>query len=100
MVPATAQYPACTNCGEQHPPRSNVHIYWADASKRTRKRCPYHKRLCYATRKDYYDTVHYFFDCGTFLDAGYGEWRKPKDVLKAERRAARERRKARLAVAS
>jgi len=40
--------------------------------------CPYHKRLEYGKRQDSYDTIRIFFDCGTMLDIGYGEFIPPK----------------------
>lgn len=56
---------------------TTLHIFTANQTKRFRRKCPYHKKLEYGTRGDYYDTVHWNFDCGTFVDAGYGEWTPP-----------------------
>lgn len=55
-----------------------LHIYTADKTKRIRRQCPYHKRLCYGGQADFYDTVKVFFDCGTSVDYGYSEWTPPK----------------------
>lgn len=53
-----------------------LHIFTA-ANVRVRRKCPFHKRLCYGNRQEYYDTVRIFFDCGTMADYGYGEWTPP-----------------------
>ncbi len=45
---------------------------------RTRRYCPYHKRLCYGSLLECYDTTRVFFDCGTFVDYGYGYWEEPR----------------------
>lgn len=57
--------------------------------RRVRRRCPFHKRLCYGRLAEYYDTVRVYFDCGTELDYGYGYWRAP-----AKPRRARDRKTA------
>ncbi len=54
-----------------------LHIYTAE-KKRTRRYCPYHKRLCYGFKQEYYDTLRIFFDCGTMVDTGYGSYDPPK----------------------
>ena len=57
---------------------SEIHIYTADKQKRVRRKCPYHKHLCFGILQEFYDTVRVFFDCGTSVDYGYGEWRPPQ----------------------
>ena len=54
-----------------------IHIFTTDDRKRTRRLCPYHKHLCYGELTEYYDTTHVVFDCGTFVDYGYGQWNPP-----------------------
>ena len=54
-----------------------LHIYTANKTKRVRLHCPYHKHLCFGSRREYYDTVRVAFDCGASMDYGYGEWRPP-----------------------
>ena len=56
----------------------SIHIYRADKVKRVRRLCPCHKLLHYGSQHEYYDTTLIFFDCGTRVDFGYGEWRPPK----------------------
>jgi len=34
--------------------------------------------LCYGERQEFYDTTRIFFDCGTFVDYGYGYYEPPK----------------------
>jgi hypothetical protein len=57
--------------------------------RRTRTRCPYHRRLCYGTRRECYDTWYTFFDCGTTIDHGARGWKLPPGV--GRRRWLRER---------
>ncbi len=57
-----------------------LHIYTSHDRKRVRRKCPYHKHLCYGEEARYYDTTSIFFDCGTSVDYGYGEWRPPENV--------------------
>ncbi len=45
--------------------------------RRTRRYCPFHKRLCFGVLITCFDTVSVDFDCGTTVDYGYGYWRKP-----------------------
>ena len=87
--------PLCPKCGKQHEPSPILHLYQAANVRRTRRRCPYHKRLCYGERQEYYDTIHVFFDCGTSADYGYGVWREPPEVTRTRRRAQYAARKAR-----
>ena len=54
-----------------------LHVYQANKQKRVRRKCPYHKHLCYGTLYEYYDTSRVTFDCGANIDYGYGEWREP-----------------------
>ena len=54
-----------------------IHIYRCENPTRTRAMCPHHKHLCYGERQEFYDTVRIFFDCGTYLDSGYGYYVKP-----------------------
>ena len=49
-----------------------------ESQRRVRRKCPYHKHLCYGLEQVSYDTIRVFFDCGTFADYGYGYWEKPK----------------------
>ena len=55
-----------------------VHVFgpWGHPRGRTRLWCPDHQQLHYATVTLYYDTWHISFDCGAFVDAGYGEWQR------------------------
>lgn len=55
-----------------------IHIYRCENPTRTRAMCPYHKHQCYGERQAFYDTTRIFFDCGTFLDYGYGYYEPPK----------------------
>ena len=55
-----------------------VHIYRCENPKRTRRICPFHKKLEYGELQEFYDTTRMFFDCGTFLDYGYGYYELPK----------------------
>lgn len=55
-----------------------VHIYRCLDPKRVRVYCPHHKHLCYGEKQEFYDTVRIFFDCGTFIDYGYGYFTPPK----------------------
>lgn len=55
-----------------------LHIYRCENPTRTRAICPHHKHLCYGERQDFYDTRQIFFDCGTFVDYGYGYYKPPK----------------------
>ena len=71
-------------------------VFTADTSSRARRRCPYHKRLCYGTLRTYYDTVRMSFDCETFVDYGYGEWRPPPHVQRAKWRVAKRRQRAKV----
>lgn len=79
-------YAKCPTCGKRH----KRHKYtgaicdMATGERRTRRRCPFHEHLCYGRLVEYYDTVRMFFDCGTFADYGYREWRLPEGV--SERR--------------
>ncbi len=57
---------------------SGIHIYRCENPIRTRALCPYHKRLCYGEKQEFYDTTRIFFDCGTFADYGYGYYESPK----------------------
>ena len=57
---------------------SGIHIYRCEHPKRTRKLCPHHKRLEHGELQDFYDTRRIFFDCGTFVDYGYGYYEPPK----------------------
>ncbi len=59
-----------------------IHIYRCENPRRVRKQCPFHKRLEYGEQQDFYDTRRIFFDCGTFVDYGYGYWEKPKQYKK------------------
>ena len=77
----------------------SLHIFRANKIRRTRAQCPFHKIMEYGDQHHYYDTSHIFFDCGTFWDVGYGAWKIPPEVKRARAKAARERRKARLAAA-
>lgn len=55
-----------------------LHIYRCENPKRTRRVCPHHKKLEYGELQEFYDTTRMFFDCGTFLDYGYGYYEIPK----------------------
>ncbi len=55
-----------------------LHIYRCENPTRTRAMCPHHKHLCYGERQEFYDTTRMFFDCGTFVDYGYGYYEPPK----------------------
>ena len=68
-----------------------LHI-WTAPTTRTRAKCPFHKRMCYGERQEFYDTTRVLFDCGAMVDYGYGYWRKPDAVIRAKRRAAYQRR--------
>ncbi len=57
---------------------NGIHIYRCENPQRTRAMCPYHKRLCYGERQEFYDTTRIFFDCGTEVDYGYGYYEAPK----------------------
>ena len=54
-----------------------IHIFGPrpENTIRIRTWCPGHKHLCYGRFIQYYDTMHLAFDCKTFVDLGYGEWR-------------------------
>lgn len=54
-----------------------LHVFTENSQRRVRRKCPYHRQLEYATQAEYYDTVHVLFNCGTSVDAGYGEWTPP-----------------------
>lgn len=54
-----------------------LHIYRCKNPVRTRKICPYHKKLEYGELQDFYDTRRIFFDCGTIVDCGYGYYEPP-----------------------
>jgi hypothetical protein len=55
-----------------------IHIYRCENPQRTRALCPHHKHLEYGECQDFYDTRRIFFDCGTFVDYGYGYYEPPK----------------------
>lgn len=55
-----------------------VHIYRCENPTRTRAMCPHHKHQCYGERQEFYDTTRIFFDCGSFVDYGYGYYELPK----------------------
>lgn len=55
-----------------------LHIYRCENPKRTRRNCPYHKKLEYGELQEFYDTTRVFFDCGTYVDYGYGYYEPPK----------------------
>lgn len=55
-----------------------IYIYRCENPKRVRRKCPYHKHLCYGELQEFYDTARVFFDCGTFVDYGYGYFERPK----------------------
>lgn len=55
-----------------------LHIYRCESPQRTRRLCPQHKKLEYGELQDFYDTRRIFFDCGTFVDYGYGYYEPPK----------------------
>jgi len=55
-----------------------IHIYRCEKPKRTRALCPHHNHLCYGELQEFYDTTRIFFDCGTFVDYGYGYYEPPK----------------------
>ena len=55
-----------------------LHIYRCENPKRIRRLCPYHKKLEYGELQEFYDTSRIFFDCGTFVDSGYGYYEPPK----------------------
>lgn len=55
-----------------------LHIYRCLNPKRTRRQCPFHKKLEYGELQEFYDTTRIFFDCGTFVDGGYGYYVPPK----------------------
>ncbi len=57
---------------------TDLHIYRCENPARTRVPCPYHKRLCYGEKQEFYDTTRIFFDCGTLADYGYGYYDPPK----------------------
>ena len=77
----------------------SLHIFRANKIRRTRARCPFHKQLEYGQLQEFYDTQRVFFDCGTFWDVGYGQYKIPPEVTRARAKAARERRKVRLRMA-
>mgnify|MGYP001562260485 CR=1 FL=1 len=54
-----------------------LHIYKCENPKRTRRLCPHHRKLEYGELRDFYDTIRIFFDCGTFVDYGYGYYKPP-----------------------
>lgn len=54
-----------------------IHVYTPDKRTRVRRKCPYHKHLCYGSLAEYYDTAYLTFDCGTQIDFGASEWRLP-----------------------
>ena len=62
---------------------AELHIYSPDSRKRTRQKCPYHKKLEYGEMACYYDTTYAMFDCGTSVDYGAGEYTPPKSYKKA-----------------
>jgi hypothetical protein len=53
-----------------------LHIFNTDKIKRIRMICPYHKKLEYGRRDDYYDGSYIFFDCGTKILQEY--WTPPE----------------------
>ncbi len=55
-----------------------LHIYRCENPKRTRRLCPHHNQLEYGELQEFYDTTRIFFDCGTFVDYGYGYYEPPK----------------------
>lgn len=55
-----------------------LHIYRCENPKRTRQTCPHHNKLEYGELQEFCDTIRVFFDCGTFVDYGYGYYEKPK----------------------
>ena len=57
---------------------TRLHIFRCEHPTRTRVMCPHHKHLCYGEKQDFYDTTRLFFDCGTFVDYGYGYFEPPK----------------------
>ncbi|KKM00940.1 hypothetical protein LCGC14_1799390 [marine sediment metagenome] len=57
---------------------TGLHIYRCEHPERVRILCPHHKKLCYGEKQSFYDTTRVFFDCGTFLDYGYGYYESPK----------------------
>lgn len=61
-----------------------LHIYRCENPKRTRRLCPHHKKLEYGELQDFYDTRRIFFDCGTFVDYGYGYYEPPKKYKQLE----------------
>ena len=69
------------------------HIYTAP-KLRVRQRCPFHKRLCYGDKQEFYDTTRVYFDCGTVADYGYDEWTAPRSVQRRKWREAKRRQRA------
>ena len=57
---------------------NGLHIYRCENPKRSRRICPHHKKLEYCELQEFYDTLRIFFDCGTFVDTGYGYYEPPK----------------------
>lgn len=57
---------------------TGLHIYRCENPKRTRRVCPHHKKLEYCELQEFYDTLHIFFDCGTFVNTGYGYYEPPR----------------------
>ena len=57
---------------------TTLHIYTANKKVRVRRKCPFHKHLCFGTLHEYYDTTKVFFYCGTVVDYGYGEYTPPR----------------------
>lgn len=54
-----------------------LHVYRCENPKRTRRLCPFHKKMEYGELQEFYDTTRVFFDCGTFVDHGYGYYELP-----------------------
>lgn len=63
---------------------NGLHIYRCENPKQTRALCPHHRKLEYGELQDFYDTRRIFFDCGTFVDYGYGYYEPPKLYKKLE----------------
>ena len=85
----------CTRCGKVHTPQPVIHICdMAEGRRRVRRRCPWHKRLCYGVMTEYYDTVRVSFNCGTWIDYGYGLYDIPQEVKRKRWRDKKRRHRA------
>lgn len=72
----------CPKCGKEHEQPWGAICDLVEGRSRVEALCPYHKQPEPAERFEYYDTRRDFFDCGSFVDYGYGVSSEPIEVTR------------------